>query len=98
MAKTYQTFYKDEVRALQITVRDQNGNPFSPSGAYVEVQDNVGQTVIAEQPAQVTSNTVQTLIGTATTASSGTYNIIWRILYEQYTYLHVTELEVRKLL
>jgi len=98
MAKTYQTFYKNEVRALQITVRDQVGTPFAPSGAYVEVQDNVGQTVVAEQAAQITDNTVQTLIGTATTASSGTYNVIWRILYQQYTYLHVTELEVRKLL
>jgi Ni,Fe-hydrogenase III component G len=98
MAKTYQTFYKNEVRALQITVRDQDGNAYSPSAAYVEVQDNVGQTVVPEQVAQVTDNTVQTLIGTATTASSGTYNVIWLILYQQYTYYHVTELEVRKLL
>ncbi len=98
MAKTYQTFYKNEVRALQLTVRDQNGNAYSPSGAFVEVQDNVGETVVVEQAAQITDNTVQTLIGTATTASSGTYNVIWRILYQQYTYYHVTELEVRKLL
>ncbi len=98
MAQTHQTFYKNEIRALEITVRDQDGNEYAPSGAYVEVQDDVGDTVVAEQVALVTSNRVSTLIGTATTASPGTYNIIWRLLKSGYTYFHVTQLEVRKLL
>jgi hypothetical protein len=106
MSRTYQTFLQNEVRALEITVRDQDGNEYSPNAAYTAVLDPAGTTVVptsgGDQAAQVSGNKVSTVIGTATTAQVGTYYVIWRILKdagaETYTYYHVTELEVRKLL
>ena len=100
MSRTLQSFLQNEIRALEITVRDQDGNAFTPTGAYVEVQDANGEVVVAEQVAQVTSNTVNTIIGIATTAQVGTYYIIWRLVDSTgpYTYYHVTELEVAKLI
>lgn len=98
MSRTLQTFLQNEIRALQITVRDQDGDAYTPDSATTEVQDVSGNTVVAEQAAQVTGNTVQTLIGTATTSVVGTYYIIWKLVKDSYTYYHVTELEVNKLI
>ncbi len=104
MSRTLQTFLQNEVRALEITVRDQDGNAYNPDGATYTVQDENGDTVpsagtpISDFAARVENNTVSTIIGTATTAQVGTYYIIWKLLKDQYTYLHVTELEVRKLI
>jgi len=95
--ETYQAFYQNEIRALQITINDQDGDSFAPSAAYVQVQDSTGTEVVAEQPAQVTANTVTTLIGTAVTATVGKYKIIWRISHSLHTYYHVSELEVMEL-
>jgi hypothetical protein len=98
MSRTLQTFLQNEVRALEITVRDQDGNAYAPDAAYFQVQDEDGLEVVAEQAASVVNNTVNALIGTTTTAQVGTYYIIWRLVKGQYTYYHVTELEVHKLI
>lgn len=100
MSRTLQSFLQNEIRALEITVRDQDGNAFTPTGAFTEVQDVNGETVVAEQAASVVNNTVNTIIGIATTAQIGTYYIIWRLIDSAgpYTYFHVTELEVAKLI
>ena len=104
MSRTLQSFLQNEIRALEITVRDQDGNSYVPDGAYYSVQDINGDyvtsagTPIDELPARVLENTVSTIIGEATTAQVGTYYIIWKLLKDNYTYLHVTELEVAKLI
>ena len=95
MANTYQAFYQNEVRALQIEIDDNDGTDFAPSAAYVSVKDEDGTEVVAEQAALVSSNTVSTLIGTTVTGTIGTYKVIWRILHSQHTYYHVTELEIQ---
>lgn len=94
---TYQAFYINEVRALEIDINDQTGADFSPSAAYVTVQNSSGSVVVAEQAAQVSGSQVRTLIGTTTTATVGEYKVIWRILYGGYTYYHVTDLEIMEL-
>jgi len=94
---TYQSFYQNEIRALELTINDQDGNNFYPSAAYAEVKTDTGVQVVAEQPAMVDSNQVRTLIGTTVTATVGEYKVIWRILYSGYTYYHITILEVQEL-
>ena len=89
--------YQNEIRALEITIRDEDGNGFTPDTAYFSVYDEDGDAVgnVPEnQVAQVTNNTVIALIGTATTAQLGTYYIVWRIIKNNYTYYHTTLLEV----
>lgn len=95
--ETYQSFYKGEIRALRVTIDDQDGADFAPSAAYVQIKDKNGETVVAEQAALVSSNTVSTLIGTTVTDSVGTYKVIWRILHSVHTYYHITELEIQEL-
>ena len=94
---TYQSFYQNEIRALELTIDDQDGNDFIPSAAWVEVQDSAGTAVVAEQAAMVDSGNIRTVIGVATTGTVGTYKIIWRIGYSGHTYYHVTILEVQPL-
>lgn len=98
MSQTYQELLINETRALELTVRDQDGNEFAPSAAYVEIQDEEGNTVVDEQLVQTYGNKVITLVGTATTTTPGTYYVIWKIQRYQYTYYHVTKLLVSKLL
>jgi len=97
MAETYQSFYQNEIRALELEIDDEDGNDFVPSAAYVQVKDETGTTVIAEQAAQVSANAIRTVIGTIVTSIPGTYKVIWRIRYGSYTYYHVTVLEIQEL-
>lgn len=94
---TYQSFYQNEIRALELTINDQDGNDFIPSAAFAQVLTDKGVEVVAEQSAQIDSNQVRTIIGTAVTATAGEYKVIWRILYASYTYYHSTVLEVQEL-
>jgi len=90
--------YQNEVRALELTVRDQDGNELVLLSAEVEVTDEDGDTVVEESAAQVISNKVSTIINTTTTAQVGLYRVIWTLHYSVYTYKHATELEVRYLI
>ncbi len=95
--ETYQSMYEGEIRALELEIDDDDGANFVPSGAFVQVLDDTGATVVAEQAALVVNNTVATLIGTTVTATPGEYKIIWRIIHSVHTYKHVTILEVQEL-
>lgn len=97
MSNTYQSFYVNEDRALEITINDQYGNAFIPSAAWIQVKTDKGVTVIAEQPAMVLDNRVMTIIGTTVTSNPGKYIIIWRIVYASRFYYHVTELEIQEI-
>ena len=96
MAETYQSFYVNEDRALEITINDQDGNDFAPSAAWAQVITDKGATVIAEQAAMVVDNKIRTLIGTTVTATAGEYKVIWRIGYAGHTYYHITIFEVQE--
>lgn len=97
MSETYQSFYQGEIRALEITINDQDGNDFAPSAAWTEIKNNSGTIIVSEQPAMVTANKIVTIIGTLVTANLGKYNVIWRIVYSGHTYYHVTQLEIQEL-
>ena len=67
--KTYITFYQGEIRAVEITIRDQDDDDFDPSGAYFSVVDSDGTTVKAEADCLVTENKIYALINTEVTAT-----------------------------
>lgn len=95
--RTYQALNIGEIRAVEVTMNDNNGQAFIPSAAYVSVLNNAGSTVVAEQTALISSNQVYTIIGQLVTNTVGTYKIVWRIKKDGYTYKHVTDLEVLNL-
>lgn len=103
MANTYQSFYQNEKRALQLEIDDNDGTDFIPSAAFVEVQDSSGNPVVAERSAYVSGNTIRIIIGTIVTGTPGKYKVIWKIQGNQnepgtstHIYYHITELEIQQ--
>lgn len=92
--RTMQEMQINEVRPLELTINDHNGNPFSPSAAYVTIYDEDGTEVVSEQAAMVVNDRVYTVIGTTVSGTIGRYVVKWRILYSIYTYYHATDLEI----
>jgi hypothetical protein len=95
--RTYQTLYEGEVRAVEITINDQNGQDFEPDEATAKILDSNDNVVVAEQDAMISGNQIYTIVGTATTSNVGTYKIIWKITKGSYIYYHSTDLEVHDL-
>jgi len=89
---TLQTMYEDEVRAVEITILDQDNAVFEPDTAYVTIYDKDDNVVISETAATVSSNAVSIIINTTTTVSTGNYKLKWRIVKDSYTYYHLTNL------
>lgn len=92
--RTYQELNINEIRAVQLTIEDNDGVDFAPSAAYVTINDKIGNTVVARQAAFITNNNAYTIVGTATTSAEGNFNLIWELHKSGYTYYHCTELEV----
>ena len=95
--ETYQGLYINEIRILQITVNDDNGDPFTDFTATAEVLNSVGGTVVAETAATVDENTASTTINQTTTGTAGSYKIVWKISKSYHIYYHITELEIIEL-
>ena len=94
MARTQQEFNQNEIRKLELTINDEDGQNFIPSAAYVQVLSKSGTTVVAEQSADISVNKVSTVINSTTTGTVGKYKVIWRLRKSLYTYYHLTEIEV----
>jgi len=94
MARTQQEFNQNEVRKLELTINDEDGQNFIPSAAYVQVLNKSGTVVVAEQQADIVTNKVSTVINSTTTKTVGKYKVIWRLRKSIYTYYHLTEIEV----
>lgn len=94
---TYQALYQNEIRAVELTINDQDGIDFAPSAAYAAIENEAGDVIVAEQAAMVTGNQIYTVVGTTTTATIGKYRILWRILKDGYSYRHATDLEILSL-
>ena len=92
--RTYQSLNKNEVRAVELTIKDIDGQSFTVDSAYAEVLNSSGSAVVDEQAAYTQVGKIYTIIGTTVTATTGTYKIIWRIVKDSYTYYHATELSV----
>ena len=97
MANTYQSFYQNEKRSLQLEIDDNDGTDFVPSGAFYQVLNAAGNVIIAaETAAMVLNNTISIEIDDTITQTVGAYKIIWKIKQSGHTYKHVTELEVQQ--
>jgi hypothetical protein len=94
--RTYQTLNKGEIRAVELTIRDKDGQSFTPSGAYAEISKD-GGTIVSEQAASINGNKIYITIGLLVTSTIGEYSIYWRILKDSYTYYHITNLTVVEL-
>lgn len=99
--QTYITFYQNEVRAVEISVRDQDDAVWTPSSAFMSVVDEAENIIVAETATMVSTNTILGLINTTVTATPGKYYIIWKILKtagnSTYTFYHKTTLVVEEL-
>ena len=94
MARTQQEFNQNEVRKLELTINDEDGQDFIPSAAYVRVLNKNDVEIVAEQSADINVNKVSTVINSVTTGTVGKYKVIWRLRKSIYTYYHLTEIEV----
>ena len=94
MARTQQEFNQNEVRKLELTINDEDGQDFIPSAAYVTIINKSGTTVVEEEIADIDGNKVSTVINSTTTGTVGKYKVIWRLRKSIYTYYHLTEIEV----
>jgi hypothetical protein len=95
--RTYQALYKNEIRAVEVKMNDQDGQPFLSDAASAAIYDSDGDIVVAEQAAYSVSNSVYTVVGRTTTANRGKYKIVWKIKKGDYTYYHATDLEIQEL-
>ena len=93
--RTYQTLYKNEIRAVEITINDQDGQPFLSDNAYTTIKDSNNTVVVAEQAAYTTENKVYTIVGTVTTGTIGKYKIIGKLIKDDYIYYLTTELQIK---
>jgi hypothetical protein len=95
--RTYQTLYKNENRAVEITVNDQDGQPFISTAASASVYDSSNEIVVPINPARVEDNKIQTIIGTTVTSTVGKYKIVWKLWKDDYIYFHSTDVVVEEL-
>ena len=95
--RTYQSLYKNERRAVEITINDEDGASFITDGASAAIYDGSGTVVVAEQAAYTDSNKIYTIVGTTTTANIGKYKIVWKLIKDTYIYYHSTDLTVQEL-
>jgi hypothetical protein len=92
--KTYLSFYKNEIRAVQIYIRDQDDVDFIPDGTSTYTVVAPSGTVIPEVVAMVSGSSLTGLIDLNVTYLPGTYDIIWKIMKGSYIYYHKTDLQV----
>ncbi len=95
--RTYQTLFKDEVRAVELTIRDETGTLYTPSAGYSQIFDEDGNQITTQQGTYITTGKIYTIVDTNTTANIGKYKIVWSLLNYGYTYYHATELTVVEL-
>lgn len=99
--KSYITLYQNEVRAIEITIRDQEELDWLPSNAYVSVRDKNGNFIINETTAMVNDNKIYFIIPTTVTSVVGVYDVLWKIIKvdgsNTYVFYHKTNVIVEEL-
>jgi len=88
---------QNEIRACELTLNDDDGVAFTPSAAFVTINDENDVEVVARQEAYVSSNKIYTVIGTTTSGTIGKYKALWEIHKSGYTYYHTTIVNVMDL-
>jgi len=97
MSETYIYFYKNEIRNIELTIRDQNESPFYPDYAESYIEDVNHNIIVENATRSVSSNKVRMLIDTDVTSDPKIYNVIWTINKNSISFKHKTILTVRKL-
>jgi class 3 adenylate cyclase len=106
MSATYVTFMQNDIRALQISVRDQYDTVYPITSATVKVLTSIinhhgGDVVLPESAALVASNTVSALMTTTVTSAAGEYDVVWKLVKvigaTTYNYYHKTKLKVEEI-
>jgi hypothetical protein len=99
--KSYITLYQNEVRAVEITIRDEKDLIWEPDTAYFSIIDSNGTVVLDEATAMVQDNKVFAIFPSSVSATCGSYDIIWKIEKEvnpnTYVYYHKTNVVVEEL-
>ena len=66
--KSYITLYQNEIRAVEITIRDQNDLVWEPSSATFKIIDSDNNIVLAEATAMVEDNKVYAIFPSSVSA------------------------------
>lgn len=93
----YISLNENEVRAIELTIRDQNDVPFYPDSAFTSIKDINRDDVVVETNAMIVGNKISTLVSTTVTSTLGTYFIFWKIVKGTYVYYHKTTVTVREM-
>ena len=91
---TYQTMSLYEVRVLELTIIDQDGNAFAPDNVYYTIENSSGTELVSSTLAAMNSNVIFADVDTTITATVGTYKVIWKITKNSKIYYHVTQITV----
>ena len=94
---TYVQFFINEVRAISITIRDDQELDFNPDTVTCLVENVSGSVLVVDTPAQIVANMASFTIDTTITANKGIYNAIWTINKDNLVYKHKTILTVEDL-
>jgi hypothetical protein len=106
MSATYVTFMQNDIRALQISVRDQYDTAYIVTSATYKVLTSIinhhgGDVVVPEAAALVSGNTVSALMTTAVTSAAGEYDVVWKLVKvagaTTYNFYHKTKLKVEEI-
>ena len=110
MSATYVTFMQNDIRALQISVRDQYDTVYPITSATVTVLTSIinhhgGAVVVPEAAAMVSGNAVSTLMTTTVTSAAGEYDVVWKLVKvinpgpgaTTYNYYHKTKLKIEEI-
>jgi hypothetical protein len=99
--KTYTTMYQNEIRAIELLIRNQKDEPFYPDTVLAKVVDMDGNIIISETGTLIIDNTASFLINEDVTSNIGNYEVIWRITKNvsgnEHVYYHKTNLNVEEL-
>ena len=77
---TYQDLKVGDKKTIQITTYRNNGEAYSPSGAYYKVNGGKrNNPIIPRTAASIDNNRIYTKIGPTITASAGEYDLIWEL-------------------
>ena len=98
MNDEYISLFVGEVRAIELTVRDQDDVDFIPDGVSVTIKDFDAVDIITDQVAVINTNRISTLITTEVSSVAGIYFIIWKITKEEAIYYHKTIINIREII
>jgi hypothetical protein len=97
MSMTNITIYKNEIRDVTISIRDQEDDEFAPTHVTSYVVDSENNTIVNDEERQVTTNSISMTIPQTVTSTVGTYYIIWSIYKNESLYRHKTCVTVNDL-